>query len=140
MKAMAKLNFKSWLRQLPKALSPRHETLETGNSAETVTKHNGTATASPTVAATSMSQLAGKITAETRKLEAYMHQNGLQMPSHDVNSPDFPQLSEEINKSRFEIIDATKKLREMTIGPRECVRWAVWDVRCPSQILVWRVT
>lgn len=87
-------------------------------------------TAQPTVSATTnMIALSQKIAKETEKLEAYMKENGLTMPSFDVEAADdFPKLPEEIQRSRLEIIHATKELRDLAVGPRESLRWGVWEV------------
>lgn len=77
----------------------------------------------------SMTALAEKISRETAKLERYMKEKGLPMPSFDVDAADdFPKLPEDIQKSRLEVIHATKQLRDLTVGPRESVRWGVWEV------------
>lgn len=86
--------------------------------------------AQPPVSTTAnMVALSQKIAKETEKLEAYMKENGLVMPSFDVDAADdFPRLPEEIQRSRLEIIHATKELRDLAVGPRESVRWGVWEV------------
>ncbi|KAJ0122914.1 O-methyltransferase [Diaporthe amygdali] len=86
-------------------------------------------TAQPPVSSTAnMVALSQKIAKETEKLETYMKQNGLVMPSFDVDAADdFPKLPEEIQRSRLEIIHATKELRDLAVGPRESVRWGVWE-------------
>ncbi|CAI6093990.1 unnamed protein product [Clonostachys chloroleuca] len=72
--------------------------------------------------------LAKKIGAEAEKLEAYLKENGLPDPSFGVDAPgDFPKLSEEAQRSRLEIADATKELGDLVRGPRENVRWGVWS-------------
>lgn len=87
-------------------------------------------TAQPPVSATAnMVTLSQKIARETEKLESYMKENGLVMPSFDADAADdFPKLPEGIQKSRLEIIHATKELRDLAVGPRESVRWGVWEV------------
>ncbi|KAJ4386795.1 Alpha-1,3-mannosyltransferase cmt1 [Gnomoniopsis smithogilvyi] len=76
----------------------------------------------------SMTALAEKISRETAKLEKYMKDNNLPMPTFGVDAADdFPRLPNEIQKSRLEIIHATKLLRDLTVGPREGVRWGVQD-------------
>lgn len=78
---------------------------------------------------TNIIALSKKIAKETEKLEAYMKENGLTMPSFDVDAADdFPRLPEDIQRSRLEIIHATKELRDLAVGPRESVRWGVWEV------------
>ena len=75
-----------------------------------------------------MMALAQTITEETKKLEAYLKANGLPLPSFDVDSPaDYPKLPADIAKSRNAIIVATKELGLLAHGPRESVRWAVWE-------------
>jgi hypothetical protein len=76
-----------------------------------------------------MIALAQKITKATEKLESYMKSNKLPMPSFDVDAPaDFPHLPEDVQKSRQEIIHATKELGMLAHGPRESVRWGIWEV------------
>lgn len=77
-----------------------------------------------------MVALAQTITRETEKFEAYFKANGLPLPSFDAQAPaDLPRLPKEIQKSRQDIIFATKQLRDLAVGPRECVRWGTWGVR-----------
>ncbi|ROV97171.1 hypothetical protein VPNG_08825 [Cytospora leucostoma] len=82
----------------------------------------------PASGTTSMIALSKKIAEETEKLERYMKANGLAMPAFDVGAADdFPKLPEKIQRSRLEIINATKELRDLAVGPRESVRWGVWE-------------
>lgn len=77
----------------------------------------------------SMTALADKISRETAKLEKYLRENGLPMPAFGVDAADdFPRLPDEMQKSRLEIIHATKLLRDLAVGPREGVRWGVQQV------------
>lgn len=83
----------------------------------------------PASGTTTMIALSKKIAEETEKLERYMKANGLAMPAFDVGTADdFPKLPEKIQRSRLEIINATKELRDLAVGPRESVRWGVWEV------------
>jgi hypothetical protein len=76
-----------------------------------------------------MVALAQKITKATEKLETYMKSKNLPMPSFDVDAPaDFPSLPEDVQRSRQEIIHATKELGLLAHGPRESVRWGIWEV------------
>jgi hypothetical protein len=82
----------------------------------------------PVEPASRMSVLALTIARETEKLEAYFKANNLPAPSFDVNAPfDFPRLPEDILQSRQEIIFATKELSLLAHGPRESIRWGVWE-------------
>lgn len=82
-----------------------------------------------TDARSKMSQLATKISQETAKLEAYFKENNLSLPSFDVDAdPDYHhKLPAHIKLARQEIIYATKELRDLTVGPRESVRWSTWE-------------
>jgi hypothetical protein len=76
-----------------------------------------------------MAVLAQTIAQETEKLEKYMKDNKLPMPSFDAESlGDFPKLPEDMAKSRMDIIFATRELRDLVVGPREGLRWGVWGV------------
>ncbi|KAM7191003.1 O-methyltransferase [Rhypophila sp. PSN 637] len=78
--------------------------------------------------ASRMVVLAQKIATETAKIEAYMKDKKLPMPSFDVDAPaDFPQLPPEILKSRYEVLFASRELALLAQGPRESVRWMVWQ-------------
>lgn len=75
-----------------------------------------------------MAFLAEKIAKETAKIEAYMKENKLPMPSFDVDAPaDFPQLPPDILKSRHEVLFASRELALLAQGPRESIRWGVWQ-------------
>lgn len=80
-------------------------------------------------AGSTMTELAATISRETAKLEKFMRDNNLPMPSFEVSAADdFPKLPEDIQQSRLAVIHATKELRDLTVGPRESVRWGVWEV------------
>lgn len=79
-----------------------------------------------------MAELAKIIAVETERLEKYMTENDLPLPSLDPNGPlDFPKLPEDIQQSRMEIIFATRELEALVHGPREDVRWKAWSVCRP---------
>ncbi|KND89922.1 Sterigmatocystin 8-O-methyltransferase [Tolypocladium ophioglossoides CBS 100239] len=73
-------------------------------------------------------ELARKIAAEAEKLETYLRNNSLPQPGFGVDAPDdFPKLPSHVQRSRQEIIYATKELESLVRGPRESVRWGVWN-------------
>ncbi|KAK1990841.1 O-methyltransferase [Colletotrichum falcatum] len=75
-----------------------------------------------------LTQLAKKIASETEKLEKYMMENNLPMPTLDPSGAgDFPKLPDDIQRSRMEIIHATRELEALAHGPREDVRWKAWS-------------
>lgn len=115
--------------------SLRHKDVGTNGTVNPTPKVAKTETA-PVQSTSRMVALAQMISQETEKLEAYMKANGLPMPGFDVDAPaDFPHLPDEIQQSRQEIIYATKELSRLAHGPRESVRWGVWEVRsfCSTQ-------
>jgi hypothetical protein len=82
----------------------------------------------PAVAPSRMIALAQQITKDTEKLESYLKANNLPALSYDVDVPaDFPKLPEDIARSRRDIIQASKELTLLAHGPREALRWAVWE-------------
>lgn len=69
----------------------------------------------------SLIQLASKITEETEKLNKYLKANpGLEA--------DLSRLPDDLQRSRQEVLFATKELGALVRGPRESVRWGVWGV------------
>ncbi|POS76739.1 O-methyltransferase [Diaporthe helianthi] len=83
---------------------------------------------SPVSTTADMVVLSQRIARETEKLESYMKENGLAMPSFAAGAADdFPRLPEHVQRSRLDIIHATKELRDLAVGPRESVRWGVWE-------------
>lgn len=86
-------------------------------------------TLKPDTDTSSMIQLAKKITEETEKLDKYLKANGLPNPGFSVDAPgDFSELPDHLQRSRQEILLATKELSSLVRGPREIVRWGVWGV------------
>ena len=82
----------------------------------------------PAPAPSRMVVLSQTIARETAKIEAYMNENNLTMPSFDVDSPaDFPHLPPDILKSRHEVLFASRELNLLAHGPRESLRWGVWQ-------------
>lgn len=119
--------------QTAAAAATKHTDLVSSSGSITTKSENETNPAAPagqaSSASTNMTQLADTISRETARLEKYLQDNGLPMPSFDVDAADdFPRLPDDMQRSRLEIIHATKQLRDLTIGPRESVRWGVWEV------------
>ncbi|KAK4124827.1 S-adenosyl-L-methionine-dependent methyltransferase [Parathielavia appendiculata] len=105
----------------------RHKNGETNGAAAPAPRTDKIETR-PEQSTSRMIALAQKITKATEKLESYMKTNKLPMPSFDVDAPaDFPHLPEDIQESRQEIIHATKELGMLAHGPRESVRWGIWE-------------
>lgn len=75
-----------------------------------------------------MTELSKKIATETAKLESYMKEHELEMPGLGVDAPaDFPKLPEDIQRSRMEIVHASSELERLVQGPKQTMRWMVWD-------------
>lgn len=76
-----------------------------------------------------MVELARKIVQEAEKLEGYLEDNNLPLPAFTPDAPaDFPKLPAEMTTSRQEIIATTRELHDLVVGPREGLRWGVWNV------------
>ena len=110
--------------------SLRHKDVETNGVPAPASKVKAAKSeTAPEQSPSRMVALAQKITKATEKLETYMKSKNLPMPSFDVDAPaDFPSLPEDVQKSRQEIIHATKELGLLAHGPRESVRWGIWEV------------
>ncbi|KAI1140753.1 S-adenosyl-L-methionine-dependent methyltransferase [Hypoxylon sp. FL0543] len=101
---------------------------EEANSNMVRTPQRKKGTASPATAPSKIIVLAQKISAETEKIEAYFRENGLRTPGFDADAPtDFPNMPDDISRSRREVIEATQELQDLMVGPRESVRWMAWD-------------
>ncbi|KAL1835547.1 hypothetical protein VTJ49DRAFT_6493 [Mycothermus thermophilus] len=75
-----------------------------------------------------MVELAQQITEATEIVENYFKSQGLPSPSFDVDAPlDYPQLPEDVQKARLDIICLTRELNRLAHGPRESVRWGIWE-------------
>ncbi|KAK3488816.1 S-adenosyl-L-methionine-dependent methyltransferase [Neurospora hispaniola] len=142
---MGKFKISSWLNRSPSPISDEDGKKQNRSSfsalsssltckpKESQSSTNGIHTSPPDEperqpSTSRMIALAQKIAKETEKLETYMKDNNLPMPSFDVDAPaDFPKLPAEISRSRQEIIFATRELGLLAHGPRESLRWGVWE-------------
>jgi hypothetical protein len=76
-----------------------------------------------------LTELAQMIAKETETLDKYLKESGCSTPSFDINAPmDFPNLPDDIKKTRQTIIECTQELRDLVVGPTEGIRWMAWDV------------
>jgi hypothetical protein len=72
------------------------------------------------------------IATETKKIDQFFVDNNLPYLSFDPNAPaDFPVPSSnaEIQEARRAVVNATKELHDLMVGPRETIRWMAWSVR-----------
>jgi hypothetical protein len=113
-------------KQNRRSISGFMESKAAGAKSQEGTEANGTSTSA--APQSRMAYLAQKIATETAALEAQLKEANLPPLSFDVDAdPDFAgKLPEAARLSRQEIIHATKELRDLTIGPRESVRWQTW--------------
>jgi hypothetical protein len=73
-----------------------------------------------------LQKLASDISASVEVLRKHIAENGLPQPSFDSNGPpEFPIIAEdaEATKARATLIDATKMLHDLALGPAETIRW-----------------
>jgi hypothetical protein len=96
-------------------------------SSSLISKRASTMSTPPSTS--SLIALAATITKETEKLDKYLKENGLPIPSFEADAPmDFPKLPAEMKKAREEVVRATKELGDLVTGPREGLRWMAWIV------------
>ena len=70
----------------------------------------------------SITELAAIISENTAKVHNYYTSNGLTPPTFDVNAPNdslIPPEAREAQDARVAVIEATKKLRNYMLGPRD---------------------
>jgi len=85
-----------------------------------------------------LTELTNIIATETEKIDQFFAKNGIPHLSFDPDAPaDFPVPSSnaEIQEARRTIVNATKELHDLMVGPRETIRWMAWSVRL--QFLSW---
>ncbi|CCE33226.1 related to sterigmatocystin 7-O-methyltransferase precursor [Claviceps purpurea 20.1] len=72
--------------------------------------------------------LARRISADADKVDAYLRENNLPQPGFEVDAPgDFPSLPADVQQSRQQIVHDALELGRLARGPRETVRWGVWN-------------
>jgi hypothetical protein len=80
-----------------------------------------------------LSELSSIITQKTSEIEAYLAAKGLPQPSFHPDAPvelgPIAREDEEIQKARIDLIDATKELRDLAVGPADSLRYLPWEVR-----------
>jgi hypothetical protein len=80
-----------------------------------------------------LAELSKIIAEKTAVIDAYLIEKGLPQPSFDPDGPaelgPIAREDEHVQKARIELIDATKELRDLAIGPAESLRYLPWDVR-----------
>ena len=69
-----------------------------------------------------IAELSTIISENTRKVTEYLQQNGLPFPSFGVEAPTKSMIAREasgIEDARLAVIDATRKLRNLMLGPQD---------------------
>jgi hypothetical protein len=62
-------------------------------------------------------------------LNNYLKENGDLELSFEVDAPaNLPKMSEDMKRSRDEVVRATRELGDLVSGPTENIRWMAWDV------------
>ena len=75
--------------------------------------------------------LSDEIAENTKIINEYLNAKGLAAPSFDVDSLDeypIPPGDDVPFKARLKLIDATKQLHDLALGPKESLRFLAWDV------------
>lgn len=84
-----------------------------------------------------LTSLSNEIAKNTKILTEYLSSKDLEAPSFDVNGlTEFPiSPNDEVPfKARLELIAATKELHDLTLGPKEGLRYLAWDVSQASEV------
>jgi hypothetical protein len=82
-----------------------------------------------------MTELSNDIAKNTKIITDYLSSKGLEAASFDINGLDeFPiSPTDDIPfKARLDLIAATKQLHDISLGPKEHLRYLAWDVSCAS--------
>ena len=78
-----------------------------------------------------LSELSSIIAQKTAEIEAYLAAKGLPQPSFHPDAPTelgIAREDENILKARVALIDATKELRDLAVGPDDSLRYLPWEV------------
>lgn len=70
----------------------------------------------------SIESLSEAIANNTRKVADYLHSEGLPFPSFDIDAPNesvIPAEAVEIQNARADVVNDTRKLRDLMLGPRD---------------------
>ncbi|GJN86694.1 hypothetical protein PLIIFM63780_010275 [Purpureocillium lilacinum] len=84
----------------------------------------------PAASVERMATLAREIAEKTKIITDYLSSNGLEAASFDVNGlAEFPisPKDEEPYQARLELISLTKELHDISVGPKEGLRYLAWD-------------
>ena len=70
-----------------------------------------------------ITELAALVQANTAKVDSYLRERGLPLPSFDVDGPvDFKIESDEIQEARTAAMEASLELHDLLLGPSMCLR------------------
>lgn len=75
--------------------------------------------------------LSDEISKNSKILTEYLASKGLEAASFDVDGLDEYPINpndEEPFKARLDLIAATKELHDLSLGPKESLRYLAWDV------------
>lgn len=80
-----------------------------------------------------LSELSSIIATKTAEIEAYLEAKGLPQPGFGPDDPaelgPIALEDEDMQKTRIELIDATRELRDLVVGPSDSIRYLPWEVR-----------
>jgi hypothetical protein len=78
-----------------------------------------------------MTKLSDEISKNTKIITEYLSSKGLEAASFDVDGLDEFPISPKDDapfKARLDLIAATKELHDISLGPKESLRYLAWDV------------
>lgn len=86
-----------------------------------------------------LTTLSNEISKNTKILTDYLSSKGLEAASFDVDGLDAFPISPDDGEpfqARLALIAATKELHDVSLGPKEGLRYLAWDVSIPSALLL----
>lgn len=79
----------------------------------------------------SLTELAKSILEDAQTLDSFLSSHNLPQPSFAADGvKDFPVGTEhaDIHAIRHRLIDATKELRDLVVGPKDTIKWMIMNV------------
>jgi hypothetical protein len=76
-------------------------------------------------------ELSNEVATHTKTISEFFTSKGLEAPSFDVNGLDTYPISPDDGApfiARLALIDASKELHELALGPKESLRYLAWEL------------
>ena len=84
--------------------------------------------------------LASSIATGTAAIDKYLSEHGLPSPSFDVDCPIVLDLPRELQQTRDSVLEASKELQALILGPVGIVHHQTLEVRRSSEPIGWHIS